>query len=46
MDRVFSEHDRDQKGALTFEEFCLLNQFVGVALSKKDLKRVFDIIDR
>jgi len=31
---------------LTFDDFVQMNQFVGVALNKKDLKRTFDIIDR
>lgn len=31
---------------MSFENFCALNQFLQVSLSKKDLKRAFDIIDR
>ena len=46
VERVFAEHDSEQKGSLSFEEFALLNEFIGVGLSKKELKRVFDIIDR
>lgn len=46
LDRLFSELDRDQKGSLTFEEFVMMNEQVGVSLSKKELKQIFDIIDR
>lgn len=61
LDRVFYEHDTQQKGSLSFEEFVLLNEFLGLSfyavkqdsgertylqISKKDLKKTFDIIDR
>ena len=31
---------------MTFQEFLNLNEFVGVSISKKDLYRVYSIIDR
>ncbi len=46
LDRVFSEHDLQQKGSLAFEDFAMLNEFIGLATPKKELKRTFDIIDK
>ena len=46
IEKLFAENDLNQKGALTFEEFALMNQFIGIPIPKKDLKRTFDIIDR
>lgn len=46
LDRVFSEHDLQQKGSLAFEDFAMLNEFIGLATAKKELKRTFDIIDK
>ena len=46
LDRVFQEHDSEQRGALTFEDFAEMNQFVGLAAPKKELKRTFDVIDK
>ncbi len=46
LDRVFSEHDLQQKGSLEFEDFAMMNEFIGLAIPKKELKRTFDIIDK
>ena len=46
LDRVFSEHDLSHKGSLSFEDFAMMNEFVGLATPKKELKRTFDIIDK
>jgi hypothetical protein len=46
LDRVFSEHDLSQKGSLSFEDFAMMNEFIGLPTPKKELKRTFDIIDK
>lgn len=46
VERVFAEHDAEQQGSLNFEEFAMLNDYVGMGMNKKELKRVFDIVDR
>ena len=46
FDKVFSEFDSAQIGGQTFNDFVAMNEFVGVALAKKDLKKVFSIIDK
>jgi len=46
MDRIFQEHDLSQKGSLSFEDFLMMNEFIGLATPKKELKRTFDIIDK
>lgn len=46
FDNIFSEFDSEQMGGLSFQDFINMNEFVGVALAKKNLKRVFDIIDK
>jgi Ca2+-binding EF-hand superfamily protein len=38
--------DKNQVGSLSFEEFVLMNEVCGISITKKDLKRTFDIIDR
>ena len=46
MDKIFQEHDMNQKGSLSFEDFVMMNQYVGIATPKKELKRTFDILDK
>lgn len=46
FENIFSEFDSEQNGGLSFQDFINMNEFVGVALAKKNLKRVFDIIDK
>ena len=46
LDRVFQEHDLQHKGSLAFEDFAIMNEFVGMPTPKKELKRTFDIIDK
>ena len=46
FDRVFEEHDTDRLGGQTYENFLEMNNHVGVAMVKKNLKRIFNIIDR
>jgi Ca2+-binding EF-hand superfamily protein len=36
----------EMKGSLSFEDFAMMCQFVGIDTPKKELKRTFDIIDR
>ena len=45
FDIVIQEFDSEQQGGLTFQDFCNLNEFLKVNLSRKDLKSVFGIID-
>jgi len=46
METLFSEFDTEHKGGLAYENWCNLNEFVGVSMSKIDLKKVFKLIDR
>ena len=46
FDKLFAEHDSQQIGGLTFEDFANLNERVEVSFNKQDLKRVFEIIDK
>lgn len=46
VERIFYEHDADQAGALTFEDFSGLNEQLGLGMRRKDLQRVFSILDR
>ena len=46
FDKLFAEHDTSQIGGLTFEDFVSLNETVEVSMNKRDLKRVFGIIDK
>ena len=46
FDKLFREHDSSQSGGLSFPDFIRLNEFLGVSLSKKDLHRIFEIIDK
>lgn len=46
FDKIFSEFDTQQIGGLTFLDFVNMNDFVGVSMAKKSLKRVYNIIDR
>lgn len=43
---MFSDYDTSQVGSLDFEDFDNLNNFVEVFIGKKDLRKVFDIIDK
>jgi len=46
LEKLFYEHDRRQKGSLSFEEFNLMNEQLLVQLDKREQKRVFDIMDK
>jgi Ca2+-binding EF-hand superfamily protein len=46
FDKIFSEFDSQQVGGLSFTDFAAMNEFVGVCLAKKNLKKVFNIVDR
>ena len=46
LDTLFTEFDTDHTGGLKFEDFINLNEFVGIALGKSELRKVFDLIDR
>lgn len=36
----------EMKGSLSFEDFAMMCQFVGIDTPKKELKRTFDIVDK
>lgn len=46
LERIFQEHDMEMKGSLSFEDFAMMCQFVGIDTPKKELKRTFDILDK
>lgn len=46
FEKLFRDHDSTQTGGLTFQDFIGLNEFVGVSITKKDLLKIFNIIDK
>lgn len=46
FDKLFRDHDSNHTGGLSFQDFIDMNEFIGVAIEKKDLHRVFSIIDK
>jgi Ca2+-binding EF-hand superfamily protein len=46
FDKLFHEYDSSQMGGLSFPDFIRLNEFLGVAMVKKDLYRIFEILDK
>lgn len=46
FEKLFSDHDSTHSGGINYHDFVRLNEFVGVAIAKKDLVRVFNIIDK
>jgi hypothetical protein len=46
IESLFQEHDADQVGSLSFENFSTLNEQIGVRMPRRDLQRIFQVIDR
>ena len=46
FDKLFRDHDSTHSGGLIFQDFIDMNEFIGVSIEKKDLHRVFSIIDK
>lgn len=46
LERLFYEHDREQAGSLSFPDFAGLNEQIGLCMQRKDLQRIFGILDR
>lgn len=46
VERLFYEHDTDQAGGLTFPDFASLNEQLGLCMPRKDLQRIYGILDR
>jgi len=46
LDNLFQEFDDKNSGALAFEQFVKMNDFVGVSLPKNDQQRIYNMIDR
>lgn len=46
VESLFQEHDADLVGSLSFENFSCLNEQLGLVLPRKDLQRIFSVIDR
>ena len=46
LERLFYEHDSEQAGSLTFPDFAGLNEQIGLCMQRKDLQRIFGILDR
>ena len=46
FEKIFADFDSKQQGGLSFHDFKEINKFVGVALANKNLKKVYDIIDK
>ena len=46
IERLFYEHDSEQVGTLNFENFAGLNEQLGLCMPRKDLQRIFGILDR
>lgn len=46
IESLFADYDSQQEGGLSLEDFALMNEASGVCMSKKDLMRIFNLIDR
>ena len=46
IERLFYEHDAEQVGALSFQDFRRLNEQLGLRMRREDLERIFGILDR
>ena len=46
IDNLFAEYDSAQEGNMVFDDFAKMNEAVGVNMNRKDLHRIFDLIDR
>lgn len=46
LERLFYEHDAEQAGSLSFTDFTGLNEQIGHCMQRKDLQRIFSILDR
>lgn len=46
LDSLFADYDSQQEGGLVFEDFVQMNEASGVCMSKKDLHRIYSLIDR
>lgn len=46
IDNLFAEYDSAQEGNMIFDDFAKMNEASGVTMNRKDLHRIFDLIDR
>ena len=46
LDSLFADYDSMQEGSLTFEDFAAMNEGTGVCMGKRDLNKIFNLIDR
>jgi|LauGreDrversion4_2_1035121.scaffolds.fasta_scaffold112674_1 Ca2+-binding EF-hand superfamily protein len=46
LDSLFADYDSLQEGSLTFEDFAAMNEGTGVCMGKRDLNKIFNLIDR
>jgi Ca2+-binding EF-hand superfamily protein len=46
IERLFYEHDTDQVGAISFTDFSQLNEGLGLCIPRKDLQRIFSLLDK
>jgi Ca2+-binding EF-hand superfamily protein len=46
IDNLFAEYDSGQEGNMGFDDFAKMNEASGVNMNRKDLHRIFDLIDR
>ena len=46
VEMLFYEHDSEQNGTLSFQDFFNLNEQIKLCMQRKDLQRVFDIMDK
>ena len=45
-ENLFAEYDSGQEGMMIFDDFSKMNEASGLSTNRKDLHRVFDMIDR
>ena len=46
VERLFYEHDSDQVGGLSFPDFAGMNEQLGLCMQRKDLQRIFSVLDK
>jgi Ca2+-binding EF-hand superfamily protein len=45
-ENLFAEYDSGQEGMMIFEDFSKMNEASGIPTNRKDLHRIFEMIDR
>lgn len=46
IEDLFYQYDSRHEGSLVFEDFANMNEAIGVAMNKKRMNKIFDLLDR